>query len=147
MKKALLVLGNYLRGDDAAALYFGELIQKQMPEWKVFFGEDTPEDEFFNIKNYKPDILVVVDTVIGLESPSAFIELKKSYEYFFTTHNIPVEILIKMLKEFCPYTLFLGINVPRDNIITINNKLSDTAKQNAKNALKKLRQLDEILII
>jgi len=146
MKKALLVLGNYLRGDDAAALYFGELVQKEMPEWKVFFGEDTPEDEFFNIKKYKPDILVVADTVIGLDEPSAFIELSGSYNYFFTTHNIPVEILIKMLKEYCPYTLFLGIDIPSENITGISNNLSLTAKQNAKNAFKKLQRLEEILI-
>jgi hydrogenase 3 maturation protease len=146
MKKALLVLGNYLRGDDAAALYLGEIVQKKLPDWKVFFGEDTPEDEFFDIKSYSPDILVLADTVIGLEEKSAFLELKKSYDYFFTTHNIPVEILIKLLKEFCPNTLFLGINVPPKNIAGINNSLSYTAKEHAEDAFLKIQNLEKLLL-
>jgi len=145
MKKALLVLGNYLRGDDSAALYLGEMVQKNLKEWKVFFGEDTPEDEFFSIKEYKPDILVIADTVLGLDEPSAFIELDDSYNYLFTTHNIPVGILIKLLKEFCPNTLFLGISVPGENIKEISSNLSFIAKQNTKNAFSKLQNFEELL--
>ncbi len=145
MKKALLVIGNPLKGDDAAALYLGKLVEEKLKEWKVFYGEDVPEDQVYSIKRYKPDILVVSDAVIGLDSPSEFLELNNSAEYIYTTHNIPVEILIKILKAYCKELFFLGINVPRENMIKINTSLSQTATNNIQKAFLKIKELENIL--
>lgn len=63
MKKALLCVGNELRGDDGVAIAVGQLVEEQLPQWKVFLGYDTPEDQFAALRDYAPDIIVVVDAM------------------------------------------------------------------------------------
>jgi hydrogenase 3 maturation protease len=145
MKKALLVIGNELRGDDGVALYLGKMIEKNLPKWKVFFGNDTPEDKIYKIRDFSPDLLVMVDSVIGLDSKSEFLEIKSSSEYLFTTHNIPTHILIKILEPFVKQILFMGINVKEENLIGINPKISNTAKENAKHAFLQIKNLNTLL--
>jgi hydrogenase 3 maturation protease len=144
MKKALLVIGNDLRGDDGAALYLGKLVEKNLPEWKVFFGNDTPEDKIYQIRDFNPDLLVVADSVVGLESKSEFLEVKSSPEYIFTTHNIPTYILINLLENFAKKVFFLGINVKKENLSGINMNLSDEAKENSLNALLQIKKFNSL---
>lgn len=145
MKKALLVIGNPLKGDDAAALYLGKMVEEKLKEWKVFYGEDVPENQVYAIKKYKPDILIVADAVIGIESPSEFLELNNSANYIYTTHNIPVEILINILKTYSKKVLFLGIGVLEENMKEINPSLSQTAINNIQKAFLKIKNLTTIL--
>lgn len=145
MKKALLAVGNPLKGDDGIALYLGKMVEENLKEWKVFYGEDVPEDEIYAIKKYKPDLLVVADAVIGLESPSEFLELSNSASHIYSTHNIPLEILINMIKEDVKNVFFLGINVPKENMTEINPALSKTAINNSKTAFFKIKELDSLL--
>ena len=67
MKKALLCVGNELRGDDGVAIAVGRLVEQHLPEWKVFFGYDTPENEFAALRAYEPDVIVVVDAMSGFK--------------------------------------------------------------------------------
>ncbi len=145
MKKALLVIGNELRGDDSVALYLGKLVEENLPEWKVFFGNDTPEDKIYKIRDFSPDLLVMADSVIEQDFKSAFLEIKSTPKYIFTTHNIPTHILINMLKNFVKKVLFLGINVKKENLSGINLNLSDEAKENAKNAFSQIKKLNSLL--
>lgn len=146
MKKALLCVGNELRGDDGVAIAVGRLVEEQLPQWRVFFGYDTPEDEFAHLREFEPDIIVVVDAMSGFkEDKIEFIDLSDERTYIHSTHNIPTPILISCLKDICTKTIFLGICVLLENVLHFSEGLSDTAKASAIKALDKLKEFDTIL--
>ena len=146
MKKALLCVGNELRDDDGVAIEVGRLVEKQLPQWRVFFGYDTPEDEFAHLREFEPDIIVVVDAMSGFkEDKIEFIDLSDERTYIHSTHNIPTPILISCLKDICTKTIFLGICVLLENVLHFSEGLSDTAKTSAIKALDKLKEFDTIL--
>ncbi|NKQ41489.1 MAG: hydrogenase 3 maturation endopeptidase HyCI [Sulfurovum sp.] len=145
MKKAILVVGNPLRGDDGVAPYLGNLIEKEDFDWKVLYGEDTPESEFHAIREYAPDLVVVADAMTGMKVGSVeVIDISDDRDYMYTTHNLPMPILLSYLRGFCEAVLFLGLNVDIENILEINPELSKEAKETAVKALDKLREIDDI---
>ena len=146
MKKAILCVGNELRGDDGVGIKVGKIARESLKEWKVFFGYDTPENEFGKIKAYNPEILIVVDAVGVMgeaeDFECEFIDLSDDVSYFYSAHNIPACVWIKYLREFIPKILFLGIKVDLLTLSEINSNLSKKAKKNAKLAINKIKELD-----
>ena len=146
MKKALLCVGNELRGDDGVAIAVGHLVEGQMHEWKVFFGYDTPENEFASLRAYAPDVIVVVDAMSGFkEDKIEFIDLSDERTYIYSTHNLPTPILLSYLREICTKTIFLGICVLLENVLHFTEGLSENAKHSAQKALEKLKEFDALL--
>ncbi|MBP1680005.1 MAG: hyfK [Proteobacteria bacterium] len=146
MKKALLCVGNELRGDDGVAIAVGRLVEEQLPQWRVFFGYDTPEDEFAHIRAYEPDVIVVVDAMSGFkEDKIEFLDLSDERTYIYSTHNLPTPILMSYLRDICTKTIFLGICVLLENVLHFSEGLSDSAKTSALKALDKLKEFDAIL--
>lgn len=146
MKKALLCVGNELRGDDGVAIAVGRLVEQHLPEWRVFFGYDTPEDEFAHIRAYEPDVIVVVDAMSGFkEDKIEFLDLSDERTYIYSTHNLPTPILISYLRDICTKTIFLGIAVLLENVLHFSEGLSDSAKNSALKALNKLQEFDAII--
>lgn len=145
MKRALLMVGNTLRGDDGVTTYLGKLVEEQNRDWKIFYGEDTPESEFNRLRDYAPELLVVCDATTGSKIGSVdFIDLSDEREYMYATHNIPMPVLMSYLRGFCKVVLFLGLNVDIQNVLEINPEISDEAKQTAKKALEKLKEIEKI---
>lgn len=159
MKKAILCIGNELRGDDGVAPFLGHLIEQELKEWKVFFGEDTPENLFGEIREFCPEILIVADAVVGFFENSCenlsenfapkveFLNLSDERDYIYSTHNLPSSLIIGYLRKFCPKTFFLGIGVEIQNTLEISQILSQNAKISAKIALEKIKILDAELKI
>ena len=146
MKKALLCVGNELRGDDGVAIAVGRLVEQHLPQWKVFFGYDTPEDEFAHLRDYKPDVIVVVDAMSGFkEDKIEFLDLSDERTYIYSTHNLPTPILLSYLRDICTKTIFLGICVLLENVLHFSEGLSDNAKTSAQKALDKLKEFDALL--
>jgi len=146
LKKALLCVGNELRGDDGVAIAVGHLVEQHLPEWKVFFGYDTPENAFASLRAYAPDVIVVVDAMSGFkEDKIEFIDLSDERTYIYSTHNIPTPILISYLRNICTKTIFLGICVLLENVLHFSEGLSESANKSALKALDKLREFDSIL--
>jgi len=146
VKKALLCVGNELRGDDGVAIEVGRIVEQQMPQWRVFFGYDTPENEFAALREYAPDIIVVVDAMSGFkEDKIEFIDLSDERTYIYSTHNLPTPILISYLRSMCTKTIFLGICVLFENVLHFTEGLSESAKISVGKALDKLKELDAIL--
>lgn len=146
MKKALLCVGNELRGDDGVAIAVGRLVEQHLPEWKVFFGYDTPEDEFAHLREFEPDVIVVVDAMSGFkEDKIEFLDLSDERTYVYSTHNIPTPILLSYLREICVKTIFLGIAVLLENVLHFSEGLSDSAKNSALKAFDKIKEFDAIL--
>lgn len=146
MKKALLCVGNELRGDDGVAIAVGQMVEKQMPEWKVFFGYDTPENEFASLREFEPDVIVVVDAMSGFkEDKIEFLDLSDERTYIYSTHNLPTPILISYLRNICTKTIFLGIAVLLENVLHFTEGLSESAKNSASKAFDKLKEFDAII--
>lgn len=146
MKKALLCVGNELRGDDGVAIAVGRLVEEQLPQWKVFYGYDTPEDEFAHLRDFEPDVIVVVDAMSGFkEDKIEFLDLSDERTYIYSTHNLPTPILLSYLRDICTKTIFLGICVLLENVLHFTEGLSDNAKTSAITALDKLKAFDALL--
>jgi len=146
VKKALLCVGNELRGDDGVAIAVGRLVEQQLPQWKVFFGYDTPEDEFARLRAYEPDVIVVVDAMSGFkEDKIEFLDLSDERTYIYSTHNLPTPILLSYLRDICTKTIFLGICVLLENVLHFTEGLSDNAKTSALKAVEKIKEFDAII--
>jgi hydrogenase 3 maturation protease len=146
LKKALLCVGNELRGDDGVAIAVGRLVEDSLPEWRVFFGYDTPENEFAHLRDYAPDVIVVVDAMSGFkENQIEFLDLSDERTYIHSTHNIPTPILMSCLRDICTNIIFLGICVLLENVLHFSEGLSESAKTSSIKALDKIKELDTIL--
>ncbi|MDA3063108.1 MULTISPECIES: hydrogenase maturation protease [unclassified Campylobacter] len=150
MKKAILCVGNELRGDDGVGIEVGKIALEELKEWKVFFGNDMPENEFSKIRAYAPEILVAVDAIGVIMDENAkfeceFVDLSDDVSYFYSAHNIPACVWIKYLREFIPKILFLGIKVDLLNLGEFSSTLSQTAKTGALLAIEKIKELDKNL--
>ncbi len=146
MKKAFLAVGNSLRGDDGVASYLGKLIEeKEDLQWKIFDGQDTPESEFNKLREYAPDIIIVADAMTGAEIGNVeVIDISDDVDYMYTTHNLPMPVLLSYIRGFCKVVLFLGLNVDIENMLEINPNLSQEAKIIANKALDKMLEIDAI---
>lgn len=146
MKKALLCIGNELRGDDGVSIAVGRLVEEHLPQWRVFYGYDTPENEFGLLREFEPDIIIVVDAMSGFkEDKIEFIDLSDESTYMYSTHNIPTPILLTYLRNICTKTIFLGICVLLENVLHFSEGLSDNAKTSSLKALDKIKELDALL--
>ncbi|ADG92404.1 hydrogenase maturation protease [Arcobacter nitrofigilis DSM 7299] len=146
MKKAILTIGNTLRGDDGITSYLGKLIEgEESLDWKIFYGEDVPESQFHKIREYKPDLVVVADAMTGMKIGQVeVIDISNERDYMYSTHNLPAPILMSYLKGFCKSVLFLGLTVDLENVLEINENISKEAEITARNALKKVFEIDSI---
>lgn len=146
MKKALLCIGNELRGDDGVAIATGRLVEEHLPEWRVFFGYDTPENEFATLRAFAPNVIVVVDAMSGFkENQIEFLDLSDERTYIYSTHNIPTPILMSCLRDICTKTIFLGICVLLENVLHFSEGLSPSAKTASVNAFEKIKAFDALL--
>lgn len=145
MKKALLTIGNTLRGDDGVTTYLGDLVEKENIGWNVFYGNDTPESEFHALRAFAPDVIVVADAMTGINVGSVeVIDISDDRDYMYSTHNLPMPILLSYLRGFCDVVLFLGLNVDIEKVLEINPMLSEEAQATARRALVKMLEIDAI---
>lgn len=146
MKKALLTIGNTLRGDDGAGYALGELVN-ETGGWEVFHGEDCPENQVNLLRKYAPEIVVIADAVLGLdEGDVQFLDVANEDRGMFNTHTIPVQYLIQFIQDFCSSVVFLGIGVKYEKMIGINPELSSSAKDAVNRAADMLRQFEAMLV-
>jgi hydrogenase 3 maturation protease len=145
MKKAFLAVGNSMMGDDGIASYLGKILEREKAEWKIFDGQDTPESEFHKLREYAPDMILVADAMTGSDIGKLdFIDLSDEINYMYTTHNLPMPVLLSYLRQFCKVVLFLGLNVDIEKVLEINPQLSQEAKNIAQKALSKIDTLDTL---
>ena len=147
MKKAILCIGNPMRGDDDVGNEVGRIVEQELKEWKVFFGQDVPENEFSAIREFAHDILIVVDAMSGFdEDKIEFFDLSDDRDYIYSTHNLPTPVLLSYLRKICPKTLFLGISVLLENVLDFEEGLSEQAKKSARKAFLRIVEIDKNLV-
>lgn len=146
MSRVLFCIGNPQKGDDIVALKLGEKIEKTLPSWRVVYGYDLPENHLHEVRNLNPDIIVVADASVGMENRADFIELSEDTSYTFSTHNIPLPILIRYMGEFCKRVLFLGLKVKEKNLIFKENFLTKDGEKSKEAGIKKILELEKFLL-
>ena len=134
-----------MMGDDGVAPFLGKLLEKENPDWKIFDGQDTPESEFNKLREYAPDLIVVADAMTGVNVGSVeLIDISDDVDYMYTTHNLPMPILLSYIRKFCKVVLFLGLNVDIENVLEFNPDLSAEAEATAHRAMDKMREIENI---
>lgn len=145
MKKAILCVGNELRGDDAIGIELGKLIERAYSDYKVFYGYDTPEDEAYAIKAYEPDLVLIIDAAVGDDDSLEAEFMQNEAGIAFNTHTLPIHILARFIGEFCPKVLFLALFIKPENFAGIRQGLSAHGERILKAGFEKFKQLNSIL--
>lgn len=146
MKKALLCIGNPLRGDDDVGNETGRIVEANLKDWRIFYGQDVPENEFGALREFAPGIIVVVDAMSGFKDGAIeFFDLSNERDYIYSTHNLPTPVLLSYLRKICPKTLFLGISVLLENVLDFKEGLSENAKKSAQKAFERILEIDKNL--
>ncbi len=115
---AVLGIGSELRGDDAAGILVVKRIEKYRGRFGLqkrirgFYGGTAPENITGQIKKFKPTHLIIVDSAdtAGKAGKISLIEPEQEAGISFSTHRLPVKILIKYLLTFFDCKIiFIGI--------------------------------------
>ena len=126
----LVTVGNSMMGDDGA----GPLLAKMCREnpiagWQVLEGGTMPEDCLHQIRQLKPQHVLVVDAADFGEQAGEirFIESDVMNEMFMvSTHSLPLNFFIDELKTFVPEVNFIGI---QPAIVAFYAPLTDMVKE------------------
>ena len=116
---ALLGCGSHLRGDDAAGLEIVERLddlnsEQNKDRLQIFNGDVAPENQTGNIKQFSPDLVLLIDAVdMGLEPGTVSLVPSTELEIdgvSFSSHMLPMNILIDyLIRETGCSVLLLGI--------------------------------------
>ena len=114
---AILGCGSTLRGDDAAGSVIAERLaslESPASRLKAFPGYSAPENLTGEIKQYNPDLVLVIDAVdMGMRpGDTRLIPLEDVGGISFSTHMLPLPILMDYLhRETGCRVVLLGIQV------------------------------------
>jgi hydrogenase 3 maturation protease len=142
-KIAFVGIGSQLRGDDAAGTVLAELLEKYSNEkFKVFPAASSPENITGQIKQFKPDYIIIADAAKMDEKPGTvkLFDSNESFGQSFSTHRMPIKLFITYLQNFLNFKyLFIAIQ-PADD--SFGNNLSEPVLS----AVKTLAEIFESLI-
>jgi len=133
-KILVLGVGSELRGDDIAGIVIAGKIEKNKavknnPKVKVIYGYTAPENFTGEIKKFNPSHIILVDCADMGKSfgDVEIIEKEKILSTAFSTHSLPIKIMIDYIKESInAETIVIGIQ-PEN--IKFGEKVSDSAKK------------------
>ena len=115
---AILGCGSPLRGDDAAgsliATNLADLDARSNGRARTYYGEVAPESQTGPIKEFNPELLLIIDAVDMSCEPGEvrIIPADEVGGVSFSTHILPLPILMQYLEgEIGCRTLLLGIQV------------------------------------
>lgn len=113
MDKLVITVGNELMGDDGAGPLLAKfLTQKAIPGWKVINGGSVPENYLYKVRDFKPEMVVLVDACeMNLQAGSIRLlsENEIAGEFILSTHRLPLTFFISALKELVSKVYFIGI--------------------------------------
>ncbi|OQB51917.1 MAG: Hydrogenase 3 maturation protease [Candidatus Aminicenantes bacterium ADurb.Bin147] len=115
-------IGNDLRGDDAAGPLCLQRLRTALdgrsggsaPVRRVLFidGGETPENETGRMRNFHPDLVLLIDAARGGRAPGEIfiVDPESIADEEISTHRISLSLLVRYLKESVrARVLFLGI--------------------------------------
>ncbi len=112
----ILCIGHRLRSDDGVGPYIADALNKKLSETKdtlVLNAESAPEVYVDVMRDFKPDVVLVIDAVNFGGKPGEVVLLKLSDMNLnttaITTHSIPLPILMKLASIDTSKVYILGI--------------------------------------
>ena len=137
---AILGIGSFLRGDDAAGVAFIAELKASLSKVKLrlpvrlFSCGVVPESYTGEIKRFKPSLILIVDAVdMGKEAGQISIidNGKKSFNVSFSTHGMPLKMLIDYLGQSLGCSIIsIGIQPKSAGFgLSISNKVDKAIKR------------------
>lgn len=112
----VLGVGSELRGDDAIGLKVVEKLQEvNNPRLVALAGGTVPENLTGEIKRLKPSHLIIVDAADLKEAPGTIklINPEEIGGYSFSTHALPLKVLIDFIREDWPCKVTIIVVQPK----------------------------------
>jgi hydrogenase 3 maturation protease len=116
---AILGIGSDLRQDDVAGMLVAQSLEKfyrkrrSSPKLKSFLGATAPENLTGEIRDFKPDHIILVDTIDIKEKPGTILLLMADElggGVSFSTHKLPAEVLVDyFVKSIGSKVMIIGI--------------------------------------
>jgi hydrogenase 3 maturation protease len=139
-KVAVLGAGSILCGDDAAGMLVAQKLQElagDNPRLLALEGSTAPENFTGVIRNFHPDLLILVDAayIEGETGDMALLSLEQQLGMSFSTHMLPFGILLDfMCSEIDCRTVVIGIKPDQVEFATepgvaVSNAASDLAAE------------------
>jgi hydrogenase 3 maturation protease len=135
----VLAIGNTSKGDDAAGILCAEKLKKLMrgkssSRMKILLGHETPENATGEIRNFRPDLVLIIDAAQGGYKPGTvfIVEKNKIEDDGVSTHTISLALLVAYLEES------IGCKVIVLGIQPLNLGLGENVSLPVKRAAEKL---------
>jgi hydrogenase 3 maturation protease len=140
MKYFIVCIGNREGGDDAVGPIIADKLKKKSSLYDVLDTGITPENYTKQIKETKPETLVIIDAVDMQLEPGEIriIPPENIGVMHVSTHGIPLPVFIQYLEQYIKKIILIGIQ-PKN----MYGEMSKTVK-NAAYQLIELIQKEEI---
>lgn len=117
VKITIMAVGSELRADDAAGILTARELEKNKSfknksKFQVIYGHTAPENFTGVIKKFNPSHIIMIDSAdMGKKYGSiAVIEKEKINTTSFSTHSLPIKIMVDYMKEMIgAETVIIGI--------------------------------------
>ena len=148
-KTAFLAVGNIMRGDDGfGPMVYDGLKGRAGPRFMPLNGGELPENFTSKIKAFAPDYLIIADAAYiaaphnGADSRQKFAVLGEGDigGASLSTHSLPLDIMLKFIKQDLPDLQVLLIAAPAKNT-TFGAAPSPQIKTAAKQAAAAIKAL------
>jgi hydrogenase 3 maturation protease len=133
----ILCIGNQEGGDDGIGPYIAKRLKDDSSQDNVLDCGTIPENYTGVIKRQKPKTLIIIDAAEMNLHPGEIriIPREKLATMHFSTHGIPLSVLIKYLEKDVPHIIFIGIQPE-----TTQGTLSDPVKKSGDDLIRILQQ-------
>ena len=109
---AIVALGNELNRDDAAGILVGKkLIKRRLPKVDVFLAYQSPEAYLMKIIQGDYSHVIFIDAAEANVKPGEIIVIEENeiIPEQFSTHRIPLHLILGSIKKSEKKILFIGI--------------------------------------
>ncbi len=128
-------VGNPWRGDDGAGI---EVARRLEDKYKVLYCEANPENYIDEVKELRPDKLIIVDAAEFLGKPGEFKKITPSEidRHTISTHTIPISLFVELVKDYCGEIEIWGIQAKNTDF---GRRLSNEVKEGVERLTALLR--------
>ena len=143
----VLGIGNRLGGDDAAGTHVVDMLNRRrkrsmgssMPEIVAIDTGTAPESYTSVIREHRPDLLIMVDAAdMGLPPGTLrIIPPEKISVLSFSTHHMPLSMLVSYVNEFCGKILLVGVQPEGTEM---NKYLSKVVRKSVKELVELIQE-------
>lgn len=139
MEYLVMCIGNRDGGDDAVGPYIADVLkQKKLDDIEIIDAGTVPENYTGKIKDYKPEKLVLIDSVDMNLKPGEIRKVPKEKigVMHISTHGIPLSVLMNYLEKYVKNIVLIGIQPKNmageitDIVRESGDRLSDLLKEN-----------------